>query len=557
MESKFSIGIDFGTLSARGVLVDIETGEELTQSIFNYGDAVIDHSLPETDINLPMDYALQNPKDYQDSLLAILSELWRKAKIKPQQVIGVGTDFTACTMIPLDKNLIPLCFNPNYRSNIHSWAKLWKHHGAQEEANLINQVATSQNEKFISRYGGSSSSEWLFAKILEVLNKAPEIYEATYQFMEAADWVVYLLTGEVKKNSVSAGFKAFWSADEGYPSPGFFARLHPQMKNVIAEKISEEVYPIGGRAGSLTKEMARATGLNEGIGVAFGNIDAHVSFPAVGAAEEGTMLMIMGTSLCHIFIDSKEILLKGISGVVKHGVLPGYYGYEAGQAAVGDIYDWFINKVILDKNKEETDNLDTDVFDTMNKKIANIPPGASGLLALDWWNGNRSPLVDADLSGLILGMSLTTTPAEIYKALIEATAFGSRIIIESCEEQGLHINHIFACGGLAAKSTEVMQIFADILGKEIKISGISQTSAFGSAMFGAVAAGKKNGGYDDIFQAIRKMPKQSTKTFLPNPKYSQTYNQLYEEYKTLFNYFGLGDNDVMKVLKRIKKQIHV
>ncbi len=552
MKNKYAIGVDFGTLTARGVLVDVSNGEEKAVSIFGYQDAVIDRTLPEYNTALPPEWALQNPEDYEAALEGILKELWRKAGIDPGDVVGIGIDFTSCTVIPLDGKMTPLCRDPAFRGNKHSWPKLWKHHGAQRQADRINETARRRGERFIERYGGASSCEWLFAKVLEVLEEAPEVYAATHRFVEATDWVFYLLTGELKKSSVPAGFKAFWSRDGGYPSKEFFKELNPALENVIEEKIGAEVYPIGECAGALSRRMAEITGLPEGIGVALGNIDAHSSFPAAGAAEDSSMLMIMGTSLCHILISSKEVFIDGISGVVRDGVMPGYYGYEAGQAAVGDIYDWFVSNLLPSEFLDEVKRRNISVFDLINEKMARIKPGASGLLALDWWNGNRSLLVNSDLSGLVLGMTLTTSPEEIYRALVEATAFGSRMIIEEFARRGVPVDRVYACGGLSIKSPEIMQIFADIIGKPISISSAKQTSALGAAVYGAAAAGRERGGYDSVFEAVEHMVTPPETVYLPERANEDVYNRLYEQYVLLHDYFGRGGSDVMQALKQIK-----
>lgn len=558
MEKRYTIGIDFGTLSARGVLVDVATGAEAAVAVQGYQDAIIDTQLPEDGVLLPPDYALQNPRDYEEALESILSSLWRKADIRPEQVIGIGIDFTSCTMLPLDGNMIPLCYNPTYRKNPHSWVKLWKHHAAQAEADHITQVARRRGEKFLAHYGNTCSCEWMFPKILETLNHAPEIYHATHRFVEAGDWIVYLLTGNLRKSCVGAGFKAFWDAESGYPSREFFAAVHPELENVIEEKIGEAVWPFDSAAGHLTEQMAAATGLSTHTMVSVSNIDAHVSFPATGATQDGTMLMIMGTSLCHITVSSRKVFIPGISGVVQNGVLPGLYGYEAGQAAVGDIYDWFMCNAVPEKYLDYVQKNNINIFSLMNEKVAAIKPGSTGLLALDWWNGNRSLLVNSSLSGLLLGATLSTSAEDIYRALIEATAFGSRMIIEEFESNGVPISQVYACGGLAFKAAPVMQIFADVIGKSISVSHTKQTCALGAAIYGAVAAGKENGGYESIVEAAGHMTKPPQIVYHPNPANADVYGKLYAEYKKLHDYFGKGQNPVMQNLRKIKSlQVNV
>lgn len=487
MKETFAVGIDFGTLSARAVLVNISTGKEVFTSIYGYQDAVIDRFLPYSDHVLPADYALQNPADYACAVEALLKDVVKNAGVPAENIVSIGIDFTACTVIPVDKNCQPLCMNERYRSDPHSWAKLWKHHAAQPEADLINKTARQRGESFMKYYGGTSSSEWFFAKLIEIYHKSPDIYEATDKFVEAGDWVVWLLTGKLTTSTCMAGFKAFWNAETGYPSEDFFASIDPDLAH-IADKAVQDVRTVGARAGGLTPEMAKITGLRAGTSVAVSMIDAHAATPVVGVVEEGSLVMTMGTSLCHILVSKKAAFMKGISGVVKDGVIHGYYGYEAGQVAVGDIYDWFIQTLAPSDCFQEAAELNTSPFQVMDKRALRLAPGGNGLLALDWWNGNRSMLNNANLSGLLVGMTLSTQPEEIYRALIEATAFGTRHIVESIEQQGISIQRIFACGGLSRKSQFVMQVFADVLAREITVTGIAQATAYGAAIYGMVAA---------------------------------------------------------------------
>ena len=551
MLEKYSIGLDFGTLSARAILVNVRTGEEIAISAFGYQDAVIDKFLPGTNVRIPSEFALQNPRDYMEALECLLKDVWRKAGISPEQVIGIGVDFTSCTMLPVDKNYLPLCFNPQYKDRVHSWAKIWKHHGAQQEANLINATAKKRSEEFLTRCGQKSSSEWMFAKILETLNNDPMIYHDAYRFIEGCDWMIYLLTGNDKRSSCLAGYKSFWSRKQGYPSDEYFEVVDVRLKHVIDDKIGREVFPLGTKAGGLTNEMAQKTGLVAGTAVSVGSTDAHLAVPAVGVTGPGTMVFIMGTSMCHMMVDTKEVKLNGICGVVEDGILPGYFGYEAGQVAVGDIFDWFVSNLAAYESVTEAMENSNTIFEVMDEKAAKIKPGESGLLALDWWNGNRSILVDTDLSGLIVGLTLQTKAEEIYRALIESAAFGTRLIVEYFIENGIEINNIIACGGLSRKSKTVMQIFSDVLGMEIRISASHQTSALGSAMYGAVAAGTENGGYSNIFEASEKMARIKPESFKPDMKHYGVYTRLFEEYKKLHDMFG-KNMDTMKVLKVLK-----
>ncbi|MEA1965160.1 MAG: ribulokinase [Candidatus Aerophobetes bacterium] len=553
--AKYSIGIDFGTESARAVLVRVEDGEEVATSVYQYPDGVIDEVLPGTNLRLEHDWALQNPKDYLEAIKYTIPKVLMSSGISSEEIIGIGIDFTSCTILPIDKKGIPLCMREEYRNNPHSWVKLWKHHSAQPEADRINEVARQREENFLARYGGKISSEWFFPKSLQILNEAPEIYEAADGLIEGADWVVLQLTGKEMRNSCTAGYKAIWDPDTGFPSSDFFEAVNPRFERVVEEKLSQKIYPLGSRAGGLTSYMAKLTGLIEGTAVAIGNVDAHVSVPAATVTEPGKMVMIMGTSICHMMVDKNLRLIPGVCGVVRDGILPGYYGYEAGQSAVGDIFAWFIKNSVPPIYEEEAKRKDIDIHKLLEEKASKIKPGENGLLALDWWNGNRSVLVDADLMGLLLGYTLETKPEEIYRALIEATAFGTYKIINSFEENGVRVKELYACGGLPEKNKLLVQIYSDVSGREIKITFSSQTPALGSAMFGAVAAGEVRGGYNNIVEAAKKMAHLKAERYSPNPEDHCLYQRIYTEYEKLHDYFGRGENDVMKRLKEIKREI--
>ncbi|UCG94809.1 MAG: ribulokinase [Candidatus Aerophobus sp.] len=554
-QTKYTIGIDFGTESGRALLVKVEDGEEVVSSVYEYEDGVIDEFLPGTHIRLEADWALQNPADYMETIKRTIPELLEKSGIDPQDVIGIGIDFTSCTMMPINKEGTPLCLIDKYKNNPHSWVKLWKHHAAQPEAGRINQVATERKEKFLARYGDKYSSEWFYSKALQILDEAPQIYEAADKLIEAADWIVLQLTGKERRNSCTAGYKALWDHDTGFPSCGFFRALDPRFEAVVDEKMSRNIYLLGTKAGGLTQEMARLTGLREETPVAVGNVDAHVSVPAATISQPGKMLMVMGTSICHMMVDKELHLIPGACGVVKEGILPGYYGYEAGQSGVGDIFAWFVDNCVPSRYFEEANKKGGDIHRLLEERASLLKVGESGLIALDWWNGNRSVLVDADLSGLLLGCTLETKPEEIYRALIEATAFGTYKIINTFQEAQVKIEELYACGGLPERNKLLMQIYADVTNRTIKVAVSSQAPAFGSAMFGAVAARPKNGGYDSITEAAKRMAHLRRQCFVPQKENHQRYEKIYREYERLHDYFGRGENNVMKWLKKIKKQI--
>jgi len=554
---KYAIGVDFGTESGRAVLVEVGTGKEVATSVYPYQNGVIDEALPIPGkrVRLEPDWALQDPQDYIRTFQRTIPQLLRQTGVGPADVIGVGIDFTACTMLPVLSDGTPLCFLPEYRRNPHAWVKLWKHHAAQPEADKINATARAMGERWLSRYGGKISSEWFFAKMLQILDEAPEIYASADRLIEAADWVVWQLTGVETRNSCTAGYKAMWSKREGFPSRRFFAALDPRLEDVVDTKMSRTIRALGERAGDLTPQASEWTGLRPGTAVATANVDAHVSVPGATVTETGRMVMIMGTSICHMVLGREERAVEGMCGVVEDGIIPGVFGYEAGQSGVGDIFAWFVEAGVPPAYYAAARRHKVDLHRELEGQAARLRPGESGLLALDWWNGNRSVLVDVDLTGMLLGATLLTRAPEIYRALIEATAFGTRKIIEAFDANGVRVDELVACGGLPEKNRLLMQIYADVTGREIKVTASKQTPALGSAMFAAVAAGKGVGGYDNIVEAAQRMPRLQKRTYQPMPQNQQVYDRLYEEYARLYDYFGRGANTVMKGLKALRQQI--
>jgi L-ribulokinase len=552
--TKYAIGIDYGTESGRAVIVSLADGTEIADHVTPYPHGVMDETLP-SGVELGFEWALQHPGDYVEVLKRSVPAVVKASGIDPKDIIGIGIDFTACTMLPIDKNGEPLCFKEEWKENPHSWVKLWKHHAAQDEANKINEIAKARGEKFLPRYGGKISSEWMMAKVWQILDEAPEVYAEADQFIEAADWIVSQMTGQIRKNSCTAGYKAIWHKQEGYPSKEFFKALDPRLENLTETKLRGEIYPLGTKAGELTEEMAKVMGLNPGTAVAVGNVDAHAAVPGVGVVTPGKLVMAMGTSICHMLLGEEEIEVEGMCGVVEDGIIPGYYGYEAGQSAVGDIFAWYVENAVPAYVEKEAEKEGKNVHQWLEEKASQYKPGESGLLALDWWNGNRSVLVDTELSGLILGATLQTKPEEIYRTLLEATAFGTRKIIDAFHNSGVRVEELYACGGLPQKNKLLMQIYADVTNRPIKIAASKQTPAVGAAMFGAVAAGKEKGGYDSIVEAAEKMARVKEEAIVPIPENVAIYEKLYQEYTKLHDYFGRGENDVMKRLKALRTEV--
>ncbi|WP_098742627.1 ribulokinase [Paenibacillus sp. EZ-K15] len=553
MGNKYTIGVDYGTQSGRAVLVNLADGQEVADHVTPYRHHVIDEFLPVSGKKLEHDWALQHPGDYLEVLKVSVPAVIQQSGIDPADVIGIGIDFTACTMLPVDELGEPLCFQTELADQPHSWVKLWKHHAAQPEADKINAIAAERGEAFLPRYGGKISSEWMIAKVWQILDEAPAIYERTDRFLEATDWVISQMTGQIVRNSCTAGYKAIWHKQDGYPSKEYFKALDPRLEDLADTKLRGGVRPLGSSAGGLTEKMAGMMGLTPGIAVAVGNVDAHAAVPAVGVVTPGKLVMAMGTSICHMLLGTEEKQVEGMCGVVEDGIIPGLYGYEAGQSAVGDIFEWYVEEALPAYVKEAASEEGIGVHQWLEREAAAYKPGQTGLLALDWWNGNRSVLVDTDLTGLMLGMTLLTKPQEIYRTLLEATAFGTRKIVDAFHENGVAVDVLYACGGLPQKNRLLMQIYADVTNREIMVADSKQTPALGAAMFAAVAAGQAQGGYDSIIDAAEKMARVKEETFKPIPEHVEVYEQLYQEYSKLHDYFGRGENDVMKRLKRIKQ----
>jgi len=551
----YVIGVDFGTESGRAVLVDVATGAELATAIHVYANGVIDERLPDDGARLAADWALQDPLDYIAVFQNAIPRLLSDTGVDPAAVIGVGIDFTACTMLPTTADGQPLATIPEFRHEPHAWVKLWKHHAAQPEANQLNALARERGEEWLPRYGSKISSEWFYPKSLQILDEAPVIYRAADRLLEAADWVVWQLTGVETRNACTAGYKAIWSKASGFPEPAFFAGLNPELASIVDDKMSRDVAMLGTAAGELSSDAAGWTGLRPGTTVAVANVDAHVSVPAVGVVEPGTMVAVMGTSTCHMVLGDQLRLAEGMCGVVEDGIIPGWFGYEAGQSAVGDIFGWFTRTSVPPEIHDRARARGTSVHAILEQEASRLRPGESGLLALDWWNGNRSILVDVDLSGLLVGATLATRPADIYRALLESTAFGTRALIESLEAAGVTVDRLVACGGLPDRNPLLMQLSADITGREVDVAASSQAPALGSAMFAAVAAGSTRGGYESIRDAAAAMVRPHRLTYTPNASVAGVYDALYGDYVGLHDYFGRGANDVMKRLRTLRTDI--
>lgn len=544
---KYSMGIDFGSLSARSVLVTLESGDVVGSCVTEYAHAVMDNSLP-CGKKLPADWALQHPQDYIDALSKVSKGVIESTGVSPSDIVGLCIDFTASTVMPVKSDATPLCFIDKYKSNPHSYVKMWKHHAAQEQADKLAEIAEERGEKFLSYYSGKVSSEWLIPKLWQILDEDESIFNECDSFIEAGDWITWILTGKQVRSACGAGYKACWNYNDGYPSKEFFASLDPRLENVVEEKLSAPVQPLGSVAGLINEKGSEISGLDTGTPVCVSVIDAHAAVPAAGITSPGKMLMIMGTSTCHMILANKEKPYPGICGIVKDGMIAGYFGYEAGQACVGDHFDWFVKNCTPYAYELEAKEKNISIHTLLSEKASKYTAGQSGLIALDWWNGCRSDLMESRLTGAIFGMTLQTKPEEIYRTLIEATAFGTRMIVEMFANAGVDTGELYACGGIAKKNPFMMQLYADIIGKPIYIVASEQAGALGSAMFAAVAGGY----FENLDKAASVMVKPPTAIFKPNSENKKIYDILFAEYKKLHDYFGSEQNSILKTLKNLK-----
>jgi L-ribulokinase len=560
--SNYALGLDYGTNSVRAVIVDLSNGDELSACVYGYPSGDLGILTDPTDPNV----ARQNPQDYINGLEEVIRGAIAEAKAKdadfaPLRIIGIGVDTTGSTPIPVDANGTPLGLLPEYKDNLNAMAWLWKDHTSHAEAAQITETAKKMRPEYLAKCGGTYSSEWFWAKALHLKNVAPDIFDTMTSLVEHCDWLPALLCGDTKPENIvrgvcAAGHKAMYCDDwGGLPDKEFLAAIDPALAG-LRDKLYDKAVPADHLAGRLSDQWAADLGLMPGIAVAVGAFDAHMG--AVGAGiGEGTLVKILGTSTCDLMVmrDTAELAdIPGVCGIVDGSVLPGYYGIEAGQSAVGDIFLWWVNNIVPECYGATQDEKFVGLGDEAGKQ----KPGEHGLLALDWNNGNRCLLVDPRLSGLILGQTLHTQPHEIYRALIEATAFGALTIINRIEEYGVPVKEVVNCGGLASKNALLMQIYADVLNRPMKVSGSDQTCALGAAMFGAVAAGKEVGGFADMDAARDAVCSTRDEVYTPIPENVATYTELYKLYMDVHNAFGTDEggklNHVMKKLIDLREQ---
>jgi L-ribulokinase len=548
MNGPVVIGVDYGTLSGRAVVVRVNDGVELGSAVFAYPHAVVERNLPTSGQALPPDWALQVPSDYVDVLKNAVPQALAASGVAPERVIGIGTDFTACTVLPTLADGTPLSELPEFANEPHAYVKLWKHHSAQSHADRINAAAHEQNVPWIHRYGGKLSSEWELAKGLQLFEDAPEVYARTEHWVEAADWIVWQLTGEYVRNACTAGYKAVRQNGEN-PSEEFLESLSPGFGGFFRDKVEHPVRELGELAGRLTAEAAAWTGLPEGIAVCVGNVDAHVTSAAARALDPGQMVAIMGTSTCHVMNSDQLGEVPGMCGVVDGGIVKGLWGYEAGQSGVGDIFGWFIDSGVPVDYLVEAERRGIGMHEYLTELAAGQAVGETGLIALDWHNGNRSVLVDHTLSAVIVGQTLATRPEDVYRALLEATAFGTRTIVEAFEANGVPVTELIVAGGLL-KNALLMQIYSDVTRLPLSVIGSEQGPALGSAIHAAVAAGA----YPDVRSASAVMGRVERAVYRPDEARAKVYDALFAEYRQLHDYFGRGGNDVMHRLRDLRRE---
>lgn len=528
---KYVLGLDYGTLSVRALLVNLQTAQESSSAVYEYPHAVMTRTLPDG-TPLPNDFALEHPQDFLNGLEKVVPEVMALAGILPEQVVGIGVDITSSTVIPTDDKGIPLCLKPEFASRPHAWMKLWKHHGAIDIADRMVEVAKARGEKWLSYYGDWISSELFMPKVVETAVRDPEVFENTYTFLEAADWIVWKLTGKLTRSISMAGCNSLYRPDTGYPSKEYFKAAYPEAENV-PDKLVGEMVPLGANVGGLTAEMADKLGLMAGTPVSSGAIDSHAGVVGAGAARIGDMVSVIGTSANNMLNAEDGPGIPGIYSAAPDASIPGIFGYEGGQNCVGDALAWFVDNCVPHSYYEQAKAEGKGIHQFLQEKAEKLRPGESGLLALDWFNGVRTPLMDFSLTASIVGITAATRPEELYRAIIEATVFGNKKIIDTYENAGCPVKRIIAAGGIPMKNAMMMQIYADVCDRDIYLSGSKQPSALGSAILGAIAAGPETTGYASTTELVEGLGKIADLVYHPIPENVERYKLLYKQYERL------------------------
>ena len=549
--SKYTLGIDFGTLSARTVLMNCEDGSFAASATKAYPHAVMDRELPDQ-TPLPASWALEDADDYILALKETVRKVMEDSGVSKEDVIGLSIDFTSCTVVAADERKRALSSLKRFRNRPHAYTKLWKHHGAQAQADEINELLTREGLIDEPRYGGAVSPELLLPKVLQVLREDPEIYHAAYVFLEAGDWLTWNLTGELRRSGNMAAYKAMWTPEEGYISKELLLKLDQGLEDYVEGKLRGEICPAGGCIGHLTQEWADQLGLMQGIAVGACIIDSHAGMPGSGICRKGQMMLVLGTSSVELLLSDQPYASNGVVGAVKGAIMPGYYSLEAGIAAIGDMYGWFADGFVPSDYEKEALSTGQNIHQLLSEKAAALEPGESGLLALDWWNGNKTPYVNGDLSGVLAGLTLQTKPEEIYRALIEATAFGTRMIMEEFMKSHAQVDEVIVSGGIPEKNPLVLRIFTDVLNRPVKVSASDQTAALGSAMYAAAAAGKEAGGYESVADAAKALARLKETVYLPDPQHAAVYDRLFALYRDLVDCFNPRKMRILTELKELR-----
>ncbi|MBE5772430.1 MAG: ribulokinase [Clostridiales bacterium] len=549
MSSKvYTIGLDFGSLSLRGVLVDAADGKVLATEEFAYPHGVMDRTLPD---GTPLDahFFLQHPGDYLMALEYVVPEIVKHSGVDRESIVGLGVDFT-CTVLPVDKNFRPLSEDARFTGRPHAWTKLWKHLGAQSQADRLTQICIEQNRPYLDWYGGKAQPQSIVSKAIEVFEKDREVFDAAYGFVEAADYVNSVLVGHAVFGYTPAAAKGFYDAQAGYPDGKFFAAIDPALRNLPEDKLMwrfTDKKPVSPweKAGMISPEWAEKLGVSRECIIAGPQFDGYAPMTALGIDKPGIMMMIAGTSTSIMLLNDREIPVEGVMACLPGIFYPDMCCYASGQASVGDGFQWFADNCVPERYVREAEKRGVSVQTYLTSLAEKIEPGTTGLIALDWYNGNKSCLGNGRLSGMFLGLNLSTRPEEIYLAMLEATAFGAKTIIDGYRSNGVPVNEVRVCGGIAGKNSLLMQIYADVFGMPVKVSRCTQAAALGASIYAAAAAGEKTG-YNNIFEAVSAMADDEYVIYEPIPGRQKVYQELFGEYMQLHDYFGRGGNRVME-----------
>lgn len=550
--SKYTIGVDFGQNSGRAILIDVDSGEQIAVSTYDYYYGIMNRNFIDG-TPLPHNWSIANPQDYLDVLNNVIRGVLEN--ISPGDVIGLGIDFSYCCMLPVTKDGTPLCFTNEFKNNPHAYVKLNNHISATAEAKHMLQVAQKRNETWLDCYNNSIGADWLFPKILETYNNAPEIYNAAGYFIEVTDWLVWQLTDIQVRNSFAAGYKALWNKEYGYPTKDYFKEINPEFENIVQDKLDAPIASIGTMAGGISRKGSELTGLKVGTAVSIGSVDIVSCMPTVKLTGENKMLAVMGSSSIFLTMSSLNNQVDGVIGPIPDGIIPGYSGYKANQAAVGETFSWLLNNYLPPEYhecaKREGRNLHSYLAQLMMKQKA----GESGIVFLNWLRGNKSPLMNPNLTALFVGMTLNTKVEHMYRAVIESMAFDTRRIMDCFAQKGIEIDTFIGVGTIAERNPFIMQLYADILKTPVKVSGTQLAPVIGSAIFGACAAGSQVGGYDSLTTASAVMGNLKPTTYYPIIENVNIYDRLYNEYCNLCDIFSDNNNNIMNNLKSIQNEV--